>query len=121
MEKLKTIVCKQQEGHENTPEYTIGLQLLDMAERNPEIAELLEKDLQTDGMKLLDAATEFKKYANKNHGKEKCFCITPTVAEKILRQFYGLPNGQQTDQPAEKHSALSEEKTSDFIDLSEFL
>lgn len=111
-DKLTEIIRSQQEGKENTPEFMIGEQLLEIAAGDDQIADLLINDLSTDGMKLSDAAKQLKSYADKNKGKASCFCITPRVAEKILRDFYHLP------EPSESGAAP---KAESFIDLSDFI
>lgn len=77
---LQEIIAAQQAGHESEPIYMIGEQLKDMALREPSIVSLLERDLLVDGMGLADAAAHFKKYADKNHKNQRCFCIPPQVA-----------------------------------------
>ena len=111
--KLKEIIEEQQKGHEREPRFTIGEQLKEIAEREPLSAELLERDLQISEMSLAAAEKHFQEYADKNHGKAKAFCITPTVAEEILRKFYGLPE--------RKSSGTGEEAPGGFIDLSSYL
>ena len=110
-ERLRAIVEEQQRGHEGEPLFAVGCQLLEIAEREPASAELLERDLTIDGMKLEDAAKKLQEYADKNHGKQKCFCITPSVAEGILRKFYGL--GKAAKVPEETEEA--------GIDLADYL
>ncbi len=111
-EKLTEIIREQQKGHENEPIFMVGEQLLEMAEENDDITDLLINDLTTDGMRLSDAAKQLKAYADKNKGKSSCFCISPKVAEKILREFYHLP------EPSESSAAPAAES---FIDLSDFI
>lgn len=113
-ETLYAIIENQQKGHETEPVYMIGEQIKELAQREPANIELLEQDLVTDGMKLSDIATRFQEYADKNHGSQKCFCITPKVAEKLIREFFGL---------SESSSSTSEKASSNetFIDLSSFL
>ncbi len=114
-EKLIELVRAQQKGHENTPRFFIGEQLLEMADGDEKVTELLVNDLQTLGMMLADAEKELQAYSDKNHGKAKCFCISPKLAEKILRKFYGLPEASANATPAA-------EPTTDapLIDLSNF-
>lgn len=111
MTELKRIIEEQQKGKENKPEYMIGLQLLDIAEREPRTVELLKRDLQIKEMSLEAAAAKLKKYSDDNHGKESCFCITPDVAEKILREFYGLGEASEKGEATEPG----------LIDVADFL
>lgn len=109
-EKLVEIISEQQKGHENEDVFGIGEQLKDMAEGNAKITELLINDLTTDGMKLLDAAKMFKKHADSIKGKNNMVCITPKIADGLLRKFYGLPEAKETITVAAPE-----------IDLSDFL
>ena len=110
MTKIQEIITNQQKGHEAEPRFMIGEQLKEIAEREPFSAELLERDLQIEEMNLEAVEKHFQEYANKNRKQAKVFCITPIVADKLLREFYGLP----TDKPEEQTS-------SEFIDLTSFL
>lgn len=118
MEKLFELIAIQQKGHENEPLYMVGEQLKDMARREPAIVELLKQDLEVAEMHLEKAAAKIKEYSDKNRGTANCFCVTPIVAEGILREFYGLPKRDtenvQEAAPAVSNSALK-------LDLSDFL
>lgn len=112
----KEIIEAQQKGHENKPRFMIGEQLKEIAEREPLSAELLERDLQIEEMNLAAAEKRFQEYADKNHGQERTFCITPKVAERLLREFYGLPIPEE-NAPEKKEA----ETSAGYIDLSSFL
>ena len=118
MEKLIEMIEAQQKGHENDDVFTVGEQLKDMARREPAIVELLTQDLQVPEMSLDGAAKKLQEYADKNHGKANRFCITPMVAEGILRKFYGLPKRE-----AGKVQELAPSVTNSVpkLDLSDFL
>ena len=109
-EKLVEIITAQQKGHENTDVFGIGEQLKDMAKGNEKITDLLINDLTTEGMTLTDAAKMFKEHADSIKGKQNVVCITPKVADGLLRKFYGLPSSQEKEQVA-----------APAIDLSDFL
>ncbi|MBQ9744490.1 MAG: hypothetical protein IJW19_05125 [Clostridia bacterium] len=119
MEKLINLISEQQRGHENEPAYMIGEQLKEIAEREPSVIDILVKDLETNGMGLEDVAAKFKQYADKNHGSAKCFCITPKVAEDLIREFYGLPKAEEkTFMVAKTKNERMENKiNADFIDI----
>lgn len=108
-----TKLIREQQGKDTEPRYMIGEQLLEMAQREPQCAEILEKDLVVKEMSLIEAEKKLKEYADKNRGKASVFCITPKVAEQILREFYGLPKaGEVPAEPAPEEG---------YIDLSSFL
>ena len=92
----------------------IGEQLKEIAAREPRCAEILEKDLTVKEMSLEAAERKLQEYADKNHGSAKAFCITPIVAEGILRDFYGLPKRDEAEPEPETPKE-------GYIDLSSFL
>ena len=116
MSKLFDLIAEQQKGHETEPRFMIGEQLKEIAEREPLSAELLERDLEIEEMNLEAAEKHFQEYADRNHGKAKAFCITPKVAERLLREFYGLPIPEE-NAPEKKEA----DSAAGYIDLSSFL
>ena len=116
MSKLYDLIAEQQKGHETEPRFMIGEQLKEIAEREPLSAELLERDLEIEEMNLEAVEKHFQEYADRNHGKAKAFCITPKVAERLLREFYGLPIPEE-NAPEKKEA----DSSAGYIDLSSFL
>lgn len=113
LEELFAKIAAQQ-GEEGTPQFNIGEQLKDIARAEPASAELIDQDLDKEGMGLKDLAKEFEDYADELHKKKKgsCICITPKVADGLIRKFYGLP---------ERGAEPSEDKTEGYLDLSSFI
>ena len=107
--KLHELIENQRKGHENEPRWMIGEQLLDIASREAGVSEILERDLEIPELSLAAAEKKFKEYADKHH-RGGSFCITPKVAEEILREMYGLPGGTSR-----------KESSSSFLDLASFL
>ena len=89
-EELIKLIEDQQKGKENTDVFMVGEQLKDIGAESEHNAEILLQDISIKSMNLVAAAAKLKDYADKNHGKAKCFCISPKVADGILREFYGL-------------------------------
>ena len=116
MSKLYDLIAEQQKGHETEPRFMIGEQLKEIAEREPLSAELLERDLEIEEMNLEAAEKHFQEYTDRNPGKAKAFCITPKVAERLLREFYGLPIPEE-NAPEKKEA----DSSAGYIDLSSFL
>lgn len=117
MNKAIEMIKKQQRGKEAEPEYMIGLQLIDMIREDESISALLEEDLQLKSKSLAACAAELKKEADSIH-KEKhvnAVCITPATADRIIRQFYGLPD------PKERQAPAQEQKQGDIIELEDLL
>lgn len=115
MKELEAIIAEQQKGKEQLAEYAIGEQLKEMAIKNPAYIDILKKDLSVDEMNLESAAKKLKEYADKNHGQERVFCITPIVAESILKEFYKLPDTSRDLKKDENTEGIS------YIDIGDFL
>lgn len=132
MKQLEQIIEKQRRGKEDLPEYAIGEQLKDMARRNPVYVQILKADLCIDEMNLSAAAEKLKEYADKHHEKKEVFCITPKTAEKIILDFYKLPECHEAPPDAvsaddirqDARSADTIEKSyieESYIDIGDFL
>lgn len=115
LDELRETVRAQQKGHKDDDVFTVGEQLMEIAEREPASAELLARDLKVDGMGLSDAAKALREYAAKNRKGARCFCITPLVADGILRKFYGLSEREEARQPEVMAEAPGRIDLSDFF------
>ena len=114
-DELCAVIAGQQAGKENTDVFMVGEQLEDIGAESEHNAEILLQDITMDSMNLVAAAAQLKDYADKNHGKNKRFCISPKVADGILRKFYGLGEQEKVD------SKPAGVQDGGFIDLSDFL
>ena len=105
---------RAQQGVEGKDVWMIGEQLLEIAEREPASAELLEKDLEVTAMSLPEAAKAMKAFADEKHRKIKgnFVCVTPKEADGVLRKFYGLP--EKTDTPVIEKGMSAEPVEDDF-------
>lgn len=116
-EKVEQLITAQQKGVLlESPVYTVGEQLKDMARGSATAAELLAGDLDKPGMSIADAERKLHNHADQLHakGKGSSVCIPPNVADRILREFYGIPTDTPDGQNERKAPA------SDLIDLSTF-
>lgn len=114
----------QQAGCENTPAWMVGEQLKDICGADPHCAELVAQDLENKDMSLEKAAAKIKAHADELHKKQKgnCVCVPPNVAEKILREFYGLPDASAPKLSIVKpEPATVAEPEDDGLDLFDFL
>ena len=84
--------------------WMVAEQLMDLCRRERQSAALLAKDLENDGMGIAEAEKKIKAYADK-HKVGNFACVTPSEAEDILREFYGLPRPGEAAQP-EQSGAL---------------
>lgn len=104
----------QQAGlDEFEPAYQVGEQLKDICRSCPEQAELIFHDLDNADMSIVKAEKKIKEFADK-HKKGSAACVPPKIADKILRDFYGLAGVPET-------SEQPKAKASEVIDLADFL
>ena len=89
MSAVEKIERQQAKEKGRTAAWMVGEQLKDMARREPESAELLDKDLDIPEMSIQQAEKKIKAYADA-HKTGSFACVTPAEAERILREFYGL-------------------------------
>lgn len=100
---------------DNRAAWQIGEQIKDICMREPRSAELVYQDIDKPGMGLEDVAKKFDEYARKKQ-KNRFYCITPSEAEQIIRDFYGLDAAPAKEAPKPAASPIAEE-----VDLDDFL
>lgn len=90
-------IAAQQTGKTGTAAWMVGQQLRDILAADPTLEEIVNKDLDVDGMDLEHCAERIKAKADELHKQtnSRCVCITPDVAEGIIREFYGLPTASK--------------------------
>lgn len=115
MKKLRELIEAQRKGKEDSPVWMVGEQLLDIAAGEPDSLELLKQDLTVPEMSLENAEKQIKAWADK-HKKGNCCCVSPKVADGILREFYGLKSLDE-----KKSEANETQKQSTLIDIDSFL
>ena len=118
MEKLKALIEAQRKGKEESPIWMVGEQLLDIADGEPSVVDILKRDLEIPEMSIIEAEKKIKEWADK-HKKGSCCCVSPKVADGILREFYGLPSLEDKRVAASDSSSKSS-KQCDFINLDNF-
>ena len=107
MSKVEQMIAEQQKGFEYTDVYTVGEQLK-------------EEDLKNKSMSLEAAANKIKAWADEQHRKgganrRNAVGVPGSVAEKILREFYGLPDAMPEDQ-----TEPAAEPAAPVLDLASF-
>ena len=106
MNVFEMIEQQQAKLSDTEPAWMVGEQLKDICHDDETAAAIVAEDLMSEAMSLTKAAAELKKYADQNK-KGRCFCITPKVAEGILRKFYGLPEtGTERQEPPKKTGVI---------------
>ena len=83
-------ITEQQKGKEDTAPFYVGEQLKDIIKNNPAAAEIVAADLDVKEMSIDNCEKKIKEYADK-HKKGNFVCVPPPVAEKIIVEFYGIP------------------------------
>ena len=113
-EAIRAIEAQQAKGKDRSPQWMVGEQLKDICRREPRSAELLVQDLKVENMSITAAEKKIKAYADK-HKTGNFACVTPSEADRILREFYGLP---EPEAAAPLQKPMTDRK---IIDLSDFL
>lgn len=107
----KTVAAiEAQQPKERTAVWMVGEQLKDMLQAEPELAGIVLEDLQSAGKSLTECEKNIKAFADK-HKTGGFACVIPSEAEKIIREFYGLP----------ERGAAQPPKKAEVIDLADFL
>ncbi len=108
-EAIRKIEEQQKKYTEKDKQYWVAEQLKDICRACPEQADLIHKDLDNSAMSIKEAEKKIHEYA-KDHGG----CCPGPVADKILREFYGLSLLPEKPSEPPKTSA-------NFIDLADFM
>ena len=92
-----------QKGKENTAPWMVGEQLKDICRREPRCEQIVLEDLASANMSLEKCEQKIKQWADSQKNGQKCVCVPPQVAERIIRDFYGLGDAPQlTEQPEQQ-------------------
>ena len=113
IDQVKEKITEQQKELEGTPAFEVGEQLKEICSTSERVAEIVLQDLNNPGMSIRDVEGQLRKYADQHHGKSNCFCITPGVAEEIIKKFYGIDG---IDVPSTEVKA-----DEPFINLEDFI
>ena len=106
--QVLTELVRKQQGGKRGPVWMCGEQLLEMIGRDAEAAKLVLDDMQHGGLSLDGCEKGIRMFAKKNGN-----CCTGPEAEKIIRDYFGLP-----ERDAEKKPEL--EPAAGVISLEDF-
>ena len=87
---IQAIEAQQSKVKERSPQWMVGEQLKDICRMEPRSAELIAQDLENEAMSITEAEKKIKAFADA-HKTGGFACVTPMEADRILREFYGLP------------------------------
>ena len=90
LEAIRMLREQQSQVKEGSPQWMVAEQLMDICRAEPESAELIAQDLGVEAMSITEAEKKLKAYSY-SHKTGNFSCITPAEADRILREFYGLP------------------------------
>lgn len=117
MTVFEKIEAQQKGLEEGDTVWTVGEQLKEICE-DPACAAIVAEDLENESMSIANAEKKIKEYADGLRKKKKGpgVGVTWKAADRILREFYGLP---VESEPAQK-AAPEEPKASAMPDLFSF-
>lgn len=110
----------QQKGREGTAPWMVGEQLKDMLRAEPWLEDLLDKDLDVKDMSLASAERKIKAYAD-GHKTGNFACVTPMQADKILREFYGMPGSGDERIATAPAAPRNDRRDQKILRLTDFL
>lgn len=93
---IQKLEQQQSKVQERSAPWMVAEQLKDICRREPRSAELIAQDLENPEMGIIQAEKKIKAFADA-HKTGSFSCVTPSEAEGILREFYGL--GAAGDSP----------------------
>lgn len=107
---------REQQGKvkEESPQWMVAEQLMEICRREPESAVLIAQDLDNPEMSIVHAEAQIKAWADKNRVGNFA-CVTPLRAERILRSFYGLPDRASEVRKGEESAGALGLSLSDFL------
>lgn len=107
----------QQKGKENTAPWMVGEQLKEICKTDAACAEIVAKDLEVAAMSIAECEKKIKAWVDKQKRTGNCVCVPPNVAEKIIREFYGLPEAMTAKQTV----PTGDEVAAAILDLDELM
>lgn len=113
------IKAQMEKVDEYSPVYTLGMQLMDILAALPEAAsEVVLADLRGKGMTIADCEKKIKAKADEIHKKRGGHVsIGPHVADKIIREFYGIAEFKpQAGRPQESLRVSPEPKAEPAVE-----
>ncbi len=103
---IRAIEAQQAKLEEDSNPWMVGEQLKDICRMEPHSAELIAQDLQVKEMGIAEAEKKIRAFAD-SRKKGNSSGVSGRQADRILREFYGLPGQSETamtsrEQPGDK-------------------
>ncbi|MBP3412867.1 MAG: hypothetical protein J6K89_06360 [Oscillospiraceae bacterium] len=117
---IAEIEKQQKKLPEYSTAYAVGEQLKDICRNEPASAELLANDLQVKEMDLTHADKKIYEYGKTlMKGKSGQLGLNAMAVDKVLRDFYKLPDKPSAQQPTVIHESGSGRRPG-IVDLNDF-
>ena len=87
---IEAITQQQSKLQKNSAPFFVGEQLKDILRGTPSAAGIVLQDLKTAGMGIADCEKKIADFASK-HRTGSTGCCPPMEADRIIREFYGIP------------------------------
>lgn len=113
---IQEITAQQAKLNEYSPVFQLGEQLKDIISESPDVAGIVLDDLKQPGMKLSDCEKKIAAFAQ-SHRHGNAGCCPPKEADRIIREFYGIPARQAA--PAVMQPAMPKQPKK--LSLTDFL
>lgn len=97
-EAIRKLLEQQSKVRERSPQWMVAKQLMDICRAEPESAAILAQDLDVPEMSIVEAEKKLKAFAD-GHRTGNFACISQAEADRILREFYGLPSDREETKP----------------------
>lgn len=88
-----------QQPKEETAVWQVGEQLKNMLRAEPHLAEIVGQDLDVKEMSIIECEKKIKAFADAHRTRNSSF-VSFSQAERIIREFYGLPDRNSAPKPA---------------------
>lgn len=93
-EAIRKLKEQQSKVEARSPQWMVAEQLMDLCRADPACAEIICQDLEVPELSIVEAEKKIKAFADK-HKTRNFACVMPAESDRILREFYGLPqNGE---------------------------
>ncbi len=111
---LEEISAQQEKLNKYSPAWCLGDQLKAILQGTPAAAEIVLQDLRTSGMGLTDCEKKIAEFASA-HRQGNTGCCPPGEADRIIREFYGIPGGAQEAIAPAQHKAAKKINLADYL------
>lgn len=116
---IQEITAQQAKLNQYSPAFQLGEQLKDIISESPDVAGIVLEDLKQKGMGMgiTDCEKKIAAFA-REHKSGNYGCCPPKEADRIIREFYGIPTRQAAAAPLQFATPKQQPKK---LSLTDFL